>query len=50
MERIVEKYMYLQLVGKHHLLAAMLHLALVENHLHLPVMLVILSKSTPTIQ
>lgn len=46
MEDIVGKYMYLQLVGDH-LLVVMSRSALVENHLRLPVVLEILSKSIP---
>ena len=46
MEDIVGKYMYLQLVNDH-LLVVMSHSALVENHLHLPVVLEILSRNIP---
>ena len=46
MEDIVGKYMYLQLVDDH-LLVVMSRSALVENHLRLPVVLEILSKSIP---
>lgn len=49
MEDIVGKYMYLQLVDDH-LLVVMSHLALVENHLHLLVVLEILSRNIPKIQ
>lgn len=46
MEHIVGKYMYLQLVGDHPLVA-MSHSASVESHLRSPVTLEIPSRSTP---